>query len=51
MNKYKLWIRINDYQTTETIVWAKNDYEAKLLGEAQYGFGSVLNYTLVEEGS
>jgi hypothetical protein len=43
--KYKLWVRINDYQTANTYVWANSDYEAKLLGEAQYGVGNVLNYT------
>lgn len=47
MYKYQLWIRINDYQTVNTIVWAENDYAAKLLGEAQYGVGNVLNYTRI----
>lgn len=45
MYKYKLWVRINPYQTAETIVYANNDFEAKMLGEAQYGQGNVLNYT------
>lgn len=45
MYRYKLWIRINEYQTAHTYVWADHDYEAKLLGEAQYGVGNVLNYT------
>ena len=45
MHRYKLWVRINDYQTANTYVWADNDYEAKLLGEAQYGVDNVLNYT------
>ena len=49
MNKYKLWVRINDYQTVETIVYANTDYDAKLLGEAQYGQGNVLNYTRIYE--
>lgn len=48
MSKYKLWVRINDFQTVETIIWANNDYEAKLLGEAQYGQGNVLSYTKVD---
>ena len=45
MYKYKLWVKINDFQTAETIVYANNDFEAKMLGEAQYGQGNVLNYT------
>lgn len=49
MYKYQLWVRINDYQTANTIVYASNDYEAKLLGEAQYGQGNVLNYTRIDE--
>ena len=48
MSKYKLCVRINDFQTVETIIWANNDYEAKLLGEAQYGQGNVLSYTKVD---
>ena len=46
--KYRVWIRINDYQTTETIVIAKTDYDAKMLAEAQYGAGNVLNYTRID---
>lgn len=49
MYKYQLWIRINQYQTANTIVFANSDYEAKLLGEAQYGTGNVLNYSQVSE--
>ena len=49
MFKFKLWVRINDYQTAHTIVWASNALEAKQLGEAQYGAGNVLNYTQVDE--
>jgi hypothetical protein len=44
MYKYKLWIRINDYQTLNAYVWADDDYSAKMLGEAQYGQGNVLGY-------
>lgn len=47
MYKYQLWIRLNQYQTTHTIVHAANDLDAKMLGEAQYGRGSVLNYTRI----
>ncbi len=49
MYKYQLWVRINDYQTANTIIWAENDYAAKMLGEAQYGIGNVLNYTRIYE--
>jgi hypothetical protein len=49
MYKYKLWIRINEYQTVETIIYANTDYDAKLLGEAQFGVGNVLNYTRIDE--
>jgi hypothetical protein len=45
MYKYKLWVRINEFQTVNTIVYAENDLAAKMLGEAQYGVGNVLNYT------
>ena len=46
--KYKVWVRINEYQTTETIIIAKTDYDAKILAEAQYGVGNVLNYTRID---
>ena len=49
MYRYRLWVRINAYQTTETIVNAANDYSAKQLGEAQYGVGNVLNYTRIDD--
>lgn len=45
MYKYLLWIRINPYQTIHTYVYANNDLEAKMIGEAQYGVGNILNYT------
>ena len=45
MYRYQLWVRINDYQTMNAYVWADDDYSAKMLGEAQYGVGNVLNYT------
>lgn len=49
MYKYQLWVRINSYQTTNTIVHADNDYAARQLGEAQYGVGNVLNYTRIND--
>lgn len=45
---YEVWIRINDFQTTHVRIQAKTDYDAKLIAEAQYGVGNVLNYTRVE---
>ena len=47
MYQYQLWVRINQTQTANTIVYAANDYSAKQLGEAQYGAGNVLNYTRI----
>ena len=48
MNKYLLWVRINPYQTANTVVYADNALAAKQLAEAQYGVGMVLNYTQVD---
>lgn len=47
MYQYQLWVRINQTQTANTVVYADNDYAAKQLGEAQYGAGNVLGYTRV----
>lgn len=49
MYKYKIWARINPYQTVDTYVWASNDLQAKMVAEAQFGVGNVLNYTRVED--
>ena len=49
MSRYLIWVRINAYQTANTIVYAKNAWAAKQLAEAQYGIGSVLNYTLLDD--
>jgi hypothetical protein len=46
MKQYRLWVRINQTQAANTIVFADNDYAARQLGEAQYGVGNVLGYTL-----
>ena len=48
MYKYQLWVRLNNYQTAHTLIWARDDYEARQLGEAQYGIGNVLNYIRVD---
>lgn len=50
MKKYAVWARINAYQTINTFVWAENDYQAKLIAEAQFGVGNVLNWSEVYEG-
>lgn len=47
MKQYRLWVRISQTQTANTIVYADNAYMAKQLGETQYGVGNVLNYTEV----
>ena len=47
MNTYEVWIRLNPYQTAHVRVNANNDLEAKMIAEAQYGAGNVLNYTRV----
>lgn len=49
MYKYAIWARINNYQTVNTFVWANDDYQAKMISEAQFGFGNVLNYSRVYE--
>jgi hypothetical protein len=48
MNKYLIWVRINLYQTANTVVYVDNALAAKQLAEAQYGVGMVLNYTQVD---
>ena len=48
MKKFILWVRLNSFQTTHTLIYADNALEAKKLGEIQYGIGSVLNYNVVD---
>ena len=47
MKKYVLWVRLNALQTTNTYVYANTQLEAKMIGEAQFGVGNVLNYNEV----
>lgn len=47
MHTYEIWIRLNPYQTAHVRLQADNDLQAKMLAEAQYGTGNVLNYTRV----
>lgn len=49
MYKYRVWARINPYQTVHTTVWADDDHQARLIAEAQFGVGNVLNYTRVTD--
>ena len=49
MYKYAIWARINDFQTVNTIVWAKYDSDAKMIAEAQFGVGNVLSYSRIDE--
>jgi hypothetical protein len=48
MYKYQLWVRLSSTQTTNTVVWADGDSQARLIGESQYGAGNVLNYTRID---
>ena len=45
MKQYKLWVRLSQSQTTNTLVYAENAYVARLIGEAQFGVGNVLSYS------
>lgn len=47
MYTYNVWVRINQYQTVNVRLQADNDYSARLIAEAQYGAGNVLNYTRI----
>ena len=48
MYRYKVWVRLNQYQTADVTINADNDNQAKLLAEAIYGVGMVLNYTRID---
>jgi hypothetical protein len=47
MYTYEVWIRLNPYQTANVRVNANNDWECKMIAEAQYGAGNVLNYSRI----
>lgn len=49
MHRFQVWVRLTPYQTAHVIISASSDYEAKMLAEAQYGSGSVLGYTRVND--
>jgi hypothetical protein len=44
MYKYKLWIRISDFETRFAYVFADSDLDARELGQAQFGQGTVLSW-------
>ena len=44
MYRYNIWVRLNQFQTANTVINADNDWQAKMIAEAQYGVGNVLNY-------
>ena len=45
MYTYEVWIRLNPSQTAHVRITASNDWECRMIAEAQYGEGMVLNYT------
>ena len=47
MYTFKVWVRLNQLQTTHVMIQADNGLTAKMIAEAQYGAGNVLNYTQV----
>jgi hypothetical protein len=49
MQTFELWVRLSPYQTTVIRIQARTAYDAKLIGEAQFGAGNVLNYTQVND--
>ena len=49
MATFSVWVRLNPYQTTHVLIQASHGYDAKLIAEAQYGQGNVLNYTEVNQ--
>ena len=45
MYQYRVWIRLNQYQTAERVLDANNDWECKQVAES-YGW-IVLNYSRI----
>ncbi len=48
MNQYRIWVRVNAYQTATVLLCADNDSAVRQLAEQQYGVGSVLSWTRVD---
>lgn len=49
MRYYKIWARIGETQTVDTVVMASSDYFAKQIGESLFGVGNVLGYSAINE--
>ena len=49
MRYYKIWARISQTQTVDTIVMATNEYFAKQIGESLFGAGNVLGYSAIND--
>jgi hypothetical protein len=47
MYTFEVWVRLNAYQTAHIRINAGNSLEAKMIAEAQYGAGNVLNYSQI----
>jgi hypothetical protein len=47
MYQYRVWVRLNQFQTADVVVNANNDWECKMLAESTYGSGTVLNYSRI----
>jgi hypothetical protein len=47
MYQYRVWVKLNQYQTADVVVNANNDWECKMLAESMYGSGMVLNYSRI----
>ena len=49
MLTYQVRVRINQYQTADIRIQANNSAECKAIVEAQYGVGSCLNYSQIND--
>lgn len=49
MLTFMCWVRLNQYQTTNVRIQASNSLDAKMIAEAQYGAGNVINCSQVNE--
>lgn len=49
MNKYRVWVRLSNIQSTYVDMIASNLYELKLRVESVYGPGSYMGYTVLYE--
>lgn len=49
MNKYRVWVRLTNIQSTYVDMVTNNLHELKLRVEAMYGTGSYMGYTVLYE--